>query len=241
MAKENSTIYFHNNLATVGGGAANVLNNSMFMVKDHITMNFISNTAQYGGSIFLDVSAVMVNYDNNSIGFTENDARILGDSIYQDVTITDLCNKNCITDRVVGFNTEFITTPPNELKFYDPAICIDGDDDMQCNSYYVKNIMPGSDIIIPSCVLDYFNKSVDLTQFFVQSEFNSNYLMSGPRQVLIDCDSTFQGITILSNLVLSKSLNLSLNITLNINHNPNWKQISVTLIVELSKCHPGFW
>ena len=28
---------------------------------------------------------------------------------------------------------------------------------------------------------------------------------------------------------------------MNINHNPNWKQISVTLIVELSKCHPGFW
>ena len=70
--------------------------------------------------------------------------------------------------------------------------------------------MSGSDIIIPSCVLDYFNKSVDLTQFFVQSEFNSNYLMSGPRQVLIDCDSTFQGITILSNSFLSKSLNLSL-------------------------------
>ena len=40
---------------------------------------------------------------------------------------------------------------------------------------------------------------------------------------------------------LSESTNLSIDISLNVNHNAGWKQISVTLIVELSECHLGFW
>ena len=61
------------------------------------------------------------------VTFTNNIARIVGNSIYQDVA--DSCNRSCLTDRVVGISTEFIATPPNELKFYDPAICIDDDND----------------------------------------------------------------------------------------------------------------
>ena len=122
--------------------------------------------------------------------------------IHQD--IADLCNKSCLTDRIKGINTKFIATPPNELKFYDPAVCIDNDNDTQCNSYYVQNIMPGSDIKIPACVLDYYNHSVKSTQFLVQNEVNSSYIISGPEQVLIGCD-TFEGISITSNQVLSKS------------------------------------
>ena len=41
--------------------------------------------------------------------------------------------------------------------------------------------------------------------------------------------------------VLSKSINLSINITLNVVHNPEWRQKSITLVVELSKCHLDFW
>ena len=162
----------------------------------------------------------------------------MGNSIYQDVA--DLCNRSYLTDRVVGISTEFIVTPPNELKFYDPAICIDNDNDTQCNSYYVQNIMLGSDIVIPACVLDHYNHSVESTQFSVHSEFNQNYIISGPKQILLGCNNTF-GISITSNQVLSKSTNFSVNINLNVDHNPDWKQISVTLIVELSECHPGFW
>jgi len=45
----------------------------------------------------------------------------------------------------------------------------------------------------------------------------------------------------MGNQHLLKSINFSINITLNVDHNAvDWKQISVTLIVELSLCHPGF-
>ena len=239
LFKDNSSAFFHHNLATVDGGAATVLTNSNFTSQDNVTINFCNNRAQYGGAIFLDASAIMVNSsDKSSITFTNNIARIVGNSIYQDVA--DSCSRSCLTDRVVGIKTEFIATPPNELKFYDPAICIDDDNETQCNSYYVQDIMLGSDIVIPACVFDHYNHSVESTQFLVQSEFNPNYNLSGPQQVLIGCN-TFEGRSILGNLALSNSTNLSVNINLNVDHNADWKQISVTLVVELSKCHLGFW
>ena len=239
LSKENSTTFFCNNLATVGGGSAAVLTNSIFTLQDDVTINFINSRAQYGGAILLDASAVMVNSsDKNSITFTNNIARIVGNSIYQDVV--DSCKSSCLTNRIVGVSKEFIATPPNELKFYDPAICIDDDNDTQCNSYYVQDIMLGSDIVIPACVFDHYNHSVQSTQFLVQNESNSSYDIIGPREVLIGCD-TFEGISILGDQVLSKSTNLSVDINLNVDHNADWKQISVTLIVELSECHLGFW
>ena len=208
-------------------------------MQDNVTINFSNNRAQYGATIFLDVSAVMINSsDNSSVNFTNNFARIMGNSIYQDGT--DLCNRSCLTDRVVGISSEFIATPPNELKFYDPAICIDNDNDTQCSNYYVQNVMLGSEIIIPACVLDQYNHSVESTQFLVQSEFNSSHVISGPGQVLIGCN-TFEGITITGNQIVSKSTNLSVGINLYADHNADWKQISITLIVELSECYPGYW
>ena len=240
LSIENFTAFFFSNEAIVDGGAATVLTNSTFILQDNVSINFSNNHAQYGAAMFLDASAVMIkNSDKNNINFTNNIARIVGNSIYQDVA--DLCNRSCLTDRVVGISTEFIATPPNELQFYDPAICIDNDNDTQCNSYYVQNIMLGSDIIIPACVLDHYNHSVQSTQFSVQSDNNSNYIISGPKQVLIGCNNRFEGISITSNQVLSKSTNVSFSIKINVDHNPDWKETSITLIVELSECHPGFW
>ena len=239
LSKENSTSLFYNNLAIVDGGSTAFLTNSTFTLQNDVTINFINSHAQYGGAILLDASAVMVNSsDKKSITFTNNIARIVGNSIYQDVA--DLCNRSCLTDRVVGISNEFIATPPNKLKFYDPAICIDDDDDTQCNSYYVQDIMLGSDIIIPVCVLDHYNNSVESTQFLVQSESNSTYSIGHPEEVLIGCN-TFEGINIKGDQVLYNSTNLSVYINLNVDHNADWKQISVTLIVELSECHLGFW
>ena len=101
--------------------------------------------------------------------------------------------------------------------------------------------MLGSEIIIPACVLDYYSNQInDSTQFLVHNEMHSNYFINGPNQILISCD-TFQGISIMSNQSLSTSINFSINISLNVDHDANWKQISVTLTVGLSPCHPGFW
>ena len=87
--------------------------------------------------------------------------------------------------------------------------------------------------------VDHYNHSVESTQFLVQSEYTSSYSISGPKHVLIGC-YTFEVISITSNQVFSKSTNVSVSINLDVDHNADWKLISVTLIVELSECHPGF-
>ena len=237
--KENSIAFFRNNLGTIGGGAVKNLNNSRVTLKDHINIKFANNNAQYGGAIFLDTTAVMVNSSyKNCINFTNNVAKVLGNSIYQDTA--QFCNSSCLMYRLIGISSEFINTPPNELKFSYPAICIDNDNDTQCNSYYLPNIMLGSNIESPACVLNYYNQPIYSTQFLIQNEVHPSYFISGPKQILISCD-TFQGISIMGNKSLSKPVNFSINITLNIALNSNWKPILVILIIELSPCHPGFW
>ena len=59
--------------------------------------------------------------------------------------------------------------------------------------------------------------------------------------ILISCNDTFQGISITGNYVSSKPSNYTINITLHDGRNSHWKQISVSLTVQLTSCHPGFW
>ena len=74
---------FYNNIVIVGGGAATVLTNLTYTLQDNSTINFSNNHAQYGATVFLDVSTVIINgSDKNSINFTNNIARIVGNSIY---------------------------------------------------------------------------------------------------------------------------------------------------------------
>ena len=233
-----STTLFNSNVATIGGGAIKVVNKSSISIKSDIYINFAINSAQYGGAIFLHTSAVMINNSNN-LYFKNNKANFKGNSVYLDVT--DSCNNSCLNSKIMNINSELISTPPNELKFFDPAICIDNDNDNHCNSYYVQNTTLGREIIIPTCVLDYYNHVViDSTQFMVYSEINSSYFINGPQNILISCD-LFQGLRIMGNQTLTTMKNFSININLNLDHNPDWKQVTTTLVIELSPCYLGFW
>ena len=236
---ENSMVYFCNNLGTVYGGAIKV-SDSRITLKDYVTFKFTNNNAVYGGAILLDTTGVMVNnsYNKHCINFTNNIAKISGNSVYQDTD--EFCNAICLSDRLVGISIEFVNTPPNVLKFYDPAICIDNDNNTQCHNYYMQDIMLGTHTVIPACVLDYYNQTIDSTQFLIHSETHPNLFITGPKQVLISRNS-FEGISIMGNQTLLKSTNFSINITLNVALNSNWKQLLVNLIIELSPCHPGFW
>ena len=237
--KENSTMFFKNNLATKDGGALNVIKDSTIVLKDHTTIQFNNNSAQYGGAAFLDTTAAMINLsDKYCLNFSNNLAGTLGDLLYQDVA--EMCNSSCLANRMIGISDEVIATPPNELKFYDPAICIDNDNDTQCNSYHVHDIMLGTKIVIPACVLDYNNYSVESIQFLAQSEMDSSYYISGSQEILISCD-TFEGISIVGNQSLSKSTTLLITVSSITALYSDWKQILVNLTIELSPCHPGFW
>ena len=238
MFKENSTTSFQSNVATVNGGAVNVITNSSITLKGDCTIQLNDNIADYGGAIFLDTTYVMVNGSDNYMQFTNNIARIFGNSLYQ--AVPQLYNSTCINDKVVGISNKLIATPPNELKFYDPAICIDDDNDTQCNNYYVQNIMLGREIVVPACVLGYYNQPLDSMQFLVKGEKHPNFFISGQSHVLISCD-TFEGIMIVAHQSLLKSVNFTINITLNNALYTDWKHISVNLTIELSSCPPGFW
>ena len=239
LFKDNSNALFYENVATVGGGAIRVFNDSIITIADCIMINFTDNYAQYGGAIFLDTNAVMINNsDNTGIYFINNTAKLLGDSLYQEATW--LCNSSCKINRTLGISGESIATPPNEVKFYHPAICINEGNNMQCKQYYVRNVMLGKEIAIPACVLDYYNHTVHSTQFSVQSEKHPIYNNNGPNQVLISCNQS-EIVNITGNQSLSKPINFTINFTLNVVLTPNWKHTSVNLIIELSPCHPGFW
>ena len=242
--KDSSAVTFIGNTATVSGGAIQALSNSDITLTSNNTIIFTNNTAQYGGAIFFDAtqsSMIFSNIQKKTITFINNNARIIGNSVYFDLMKS--CNSSCLANRIVGININnisFIATPPSKLMLYDPAICIDDDNDSDCGTYYLQNIMFGQDIVVPTCVLDYYNqKVVDTTQFLVRGEMNQNLFIKGPNEVLISCD-TFKGISIFGNKSLSRSTNHTITITLNVDHNSDWKIISVNLIVELSPCHPGF-
>ena len=233
-----SITLFSYNIANTGGGAIEVVNKSSISLKNDVYINFAFNSAQYGGAIFLDNSAKIINNSNN-LHFKNNKANFKGNSVYLDVT--DSCDNSCLNSKIMNIDSELISTPPNVLKFYDPAICIDNDNDTQCNSYYVQNIMLGNEIIIPTCVLDYYNKvSVDSTQFKIYTEINSNYFINGPQDILISCD-LFYGLRVMGNQILTTLKNFSINISLNLDHNADWKQVTTVLVIELSPCYLGFW
>ena len=167
-------------MAIEGGGALQVLNDSRITLQDHITIKFVNNSAQYGGAVFLDTTAAMINNsDNNCMDFTNNIAKILGNSAYQDTSEFCASSNDSYFNRTMGVNHEFVDTPPIKLKFNDPAICTDNGSTQQCNSYFITNIMLGKSILMPACVLNYYNQPVDSLQFLVQSEANLNYLISG--------------------------------------------------------------
>ena len=236
ILKENSTAFFYNNLASEGGGSIKALGNSNVLLKDIISIKFVNNSAQYGGAIFLGTTAVLVNdSDEKCIDFVNNVAKISGNLIYQDTS--EFCTSSSLSNRIIGINHKFVYTAPNQLKFTNPATCIN-DGSTHHNSYFIKNIMLGKPIIIPAFVLDYYNKTLDSLHFLVHSEHkaNLNYSIIGSEHVLIS-SNTFEGISIIGNQSLSNITNFLISVMLNTALYPIWKQISANLIIELLYHH----
>ena len=234
------SVIFFKNEATINGGAIDIQKYSSIMVKDNATLTFSTNNAQYGGAMFFDATHTTLQFSKNErdISFISNTARIAGGDIYFDSTGS---SDSCLNNRITGEHKIVIATPPSKLEFYDPAICIDIDNDSKTAEYYLKDMMLGEEINVPVCVLNYCNEPSYSVRFLLHGGNNRNYTISGPNQILISCNDTFQGISIIGNDSLSESSNYTINITLHDDLNPNWKQVSVNFTVELTPCHPGFW
>ena len=242
--KGNSSVMFKNNIAISDGGAVSILTNSSITVEESARITFTTNNAQYGGAMFFDATntTLLLNNYKTGINFTRNKARIAGDYMYFDSTIS---GQNCLNKRIFGIKNEtkrYITTPPSKLKFLTPAMCISYDNKTtKCQNYYLDHIMLGEEVNIPVCLLDYCNQPSYSRQFHIFPVNTQNYSITGSDQILLSCYDTFHGISITGSERLSNSSNFTINITLNDDRSSELKQISVNLIIQLTPCYPGFW
>ena len=76
----------------------------------------------------------------------------------------------------------------------------------------------------------------------MSSADGQDYYIPGSQCILISCNHTFQGISIIGNTSTPVlPFNYSMTIGLYVVRVSEMKTISVNLTVELSPCHPGFW
>ena len=247
LFSEKSVVTFDGNIAAVDGGAIHSLINSNVTFAPNSSINFINNRAHYGACLYRDTTEGMIKFTNGTnITFHNNFAKIAGNSVYIDVP--KHCNSKCLEHRILGLNNksdlfnEHVATPPTKLELHQPAQCLYNENTTDCKSYYVKNVMLGQEVIVHSCILDYYDHVADTTQFLVSGETRyQNYYIEGPKYVLISC-GVFQGARIIGtkDKDISAPLNYTINITLDVDHSSDWKPISLNLTVELTPCHPGF-
>ena len=126
---------------------------------------------------------------------------------------------------------------------FQPAVCTNGNENnTDCDSYFVNNVMLGEEVLVEACMYDYYNRPSDDARFEVAGSNNQDYYTPGSKYILVSCNSTIQGVSLYGNTI-SPVLpsNYSMNITLYISRLSEMNPISVNLMVELVPCHPGFW
>ena len=74
-----------------------------------------------------------------------------------------------------------IASSPKMLQLYNTVKCI-CKESVKCQKYYINNVMLGQEIIIYSCLLDYFNRSAEVTQFRIIGENNQKIMVQNIHQ-----------------------------------------------------------
>ena len=242
---DNSEIRFIYNTALQDGGAVFFDEQFRVILTDDAVITFSFNTASdYGGAIYSRVDESMINFNVTNIHFDNNHARTAGSSVF--INVPTLCNSSCLHNSILGVSkgnelSEHITTSPRKLELYRPANCIDSSN-TKCNSYFVKNIMLGQEVLIDACMYDYYDQPTGTEEFLVSSADGQDYYITGSQYILISCNHTFHGISIIGNNTTPiLPFNYSMTIALYVVRISEMKTISINLIVELSQCHPGFW
>ena len=245
--KDKSKLNFTCNTALQDGGALFFDRHFRVIFANDADIRFTLNTASdYGGAIYSRVDESMINFNVTNIHFDDNHARTVRSSVF--INVPTLCNSSCLHNSILGVGnisrelSKHITTSPRKLELYNPAECINGNN-VECSSYCVKNIMPGQEILIDACMYDYYDRPTGTEEFIVSSADNQDYYIPGSQYILISCNHTFQGISIIGNKTTTPLLpfNYSMTISLYVVRISESKTISVNLAVELSRCHPGFW
>jgi len=171
---------FDNNRAQ--NGAALYLDlDSKLIFNNNSAVSFSNNVARrYGACIYFSITQSSNACNENVSVFTlgenitslhmdiiNNVAGIAGNSIY--FSISQSCNNIFLYDEkfslILNQTVGEVTTSPNMLKLYFPAHLVNKSD---LNTYYIKDIMLGQNIVIPACALDHFEMPTGTVQFIVQ-------------------------------------------------------------------------
>ena len=237
LLTECTNMTFDGNTATQDGGAIHFNEHVNAVFKNSSIVTLISNNADnHGGAVYTKVTQSTKFFNLNVLNVSNNTAGVAGNSMYIDVAKS--CNDSCFADAHTGIilSDKEIITSPNKIKLHYPAKCI-SKDSAECQKYYINNIMLGQELLINPCLLDYYNKSAEVTQFKIIGENHESNFILGSEFASISCNHTIEGINIVGNKPISSSpLNYSILFTSYTTH----KSISTNLIVELSQCHPGF-
>ena len=94
---------------------------------------------------------------------------------------------------------KIIATSSNALKLDHPAKCISNDSNIECEEYYIENIMLGEELTIHACLLDYYDRPAEVTQFRIISQDHQNYYVHGSQYVSISCDDEIKAISLIGN------------------------------------------
>ena len=210
------------NIALQDDGAMFLHKQYQFILTDDAEIIFDFNTASdYGGAIYSRVDQSLINFNATKIHFVNNHARTAGSSVF--INVPTLCNSSCLHNSILGVSegslqnnelSEHITTSPRKVELYKPAECIDNNN-IGCVSYYVNNIMLGQEILIDACMYDYYDRSTGTEEFLVSSADSQDYYIPGSQYILISCNRTFQGISIVGNKTVPVlPFNYSMTITL---------------------------
>ena len=239
----NSFVKFIYNTALRDGGAIYLSDYSNFTQLNYSNVTFYYNSARdYGGAVYVLLKGSSINFNSSGIYFMDNTARTIQISVYINVQKA-YENDSLILNRSVNIGNNIdipLTTSPNKLVLYDPAKCIKNDD-TDCDTYYMNNIMLGQEITFDACLLDYYDQPTETIQFSITGMNHQDYTILGQKYISISCNHTTQGISVIGNLQSNKSYNYSVNISLYVTHASEFKFISVNLIIELSQCQLGFW
>ena len=236
----NSSVKFINNTALQDGGAIYLSDHSNFTQLNYSNVFLYYNSARdYGGAVYVLLKDSSINFNSSGTYFMNNTARTI---VYINVQKA-YENDSLILNRSIkiGKNIDIpLATSPNKLILHNPAKCIN-DDDTDCDTYFMNNIMLGQGITFDACLLDYYDQPTEAMQFSITGMNHQDFTILGQKYISISCNRTTQGISVTGNLQSNKSYNYSVNISLYVTRASDFKFISVNLIVELSQCQPGFW
>ena len=262
--KEDSTTTFYNNTAKTQGGALCLLGKYYVQfIKGQV--NFSTNTADIGGAILGKMEykiasegygnmgftiAMYFNINSGSIHFYNNSAKTYGDSVFFSITESSYykylvgISKSDIQQR--GLTKSFLTIPYKLVLQHPTILCDEFNNDTNCTSYQVNNIMLGQEVIISGCVYDYFDNPVTIaTKFNVdRTMFHKNYdgvtFVESTNETCLSTPGIQINVNIIGNLDINSSFIYSVILTSSPLLSHDWRPISLNLSIQLSPCHLGF-